>query len=85
MYPIEHLHERTNLDLEPGFLFELTPGCGDQRLPELDAAAGKRPLAPARRVRPLDDEHFAVVDDDRTDADDRLIRILAGHVLIPDP
>jgi hypothetical protein len=80
---IEDLDDRTDFDFEPGFLEHLARHRRFEGFPELDRPAGNAPLAGQRIVLALDDQDAPVLDDNRTDADERAIGILAPVVHSP--
>jgi hypothetical protein len=73
---IEHLEKRTDLDLQPGFFLDLPTYSVDQCFAEFDTSARQGPLALAGLMTALDDQGFAVLDDDAADTDDGTIGIL---------
>ena len=90
MDAVEKLDEFDRFDVEAGFLADFADGASGERLAELEHSAGKRPVALERLGAPTDQKHAAVVDDDRADADERRLRVLAfnagvdaaGHVAV---
>src|SRR6185436_1527463 len=72
---IEHLHDRSDLYRQAGFLEHFARDRLFQRLAHLDAAAGQTPVSLERRMTSLDQQDSRAVEHDGTDADDRAFGI----------
>src|SRR2546430_15838032 len=66
-------------DREPALFRDFTSHRVTCRLAQVDLAAGQAPLAQGRRAPALDEQHAVAMEDDRADADPRVVRVLAAH------
>src|SRR5262249_5065142 len=73
--PIEHLDDRSDLDVQSRFLADLADDRGLERFAQLDGAAWQTPCALERLVRAPYQEHAIAVDDHCANADDRAFRV----------
>jgi secondary thiamine-phosphate synthase enzyme len=80
MHAIEGLDDRTELDVESGFLADLSPRRIRQRFAEMQQAARQRPLPFSRLVGAPHDQRPAVAHDDGADADRRVRGVFSGHM-----
>ena len=73
--PIEHVDDRTDLDVEAGFFLHFAGDGLLEGFAQLDPAARQAPLPFQRLVRAFDEQHAIAVEDHGPDADDRPWRI----------
>src|SRR3989442_12700746 len=66
-------------DREAALLGHLTRHRLARRLAEVHEPAGEAPLARRGRLATPDEQHAALVEDNRADADPRVLRVLAAH------
>src|SRR3989442_15605441 len=66
-------------DREAALLGHLTRHRLARRLAEIHEPAGEAPLARRGRLAAQDEQHAALVEDNRADADPRVLRVLAAH------
>src|SRR2546429_4997579 len=66
-------------DREPALFRDFTHHRVACRLAQVDQTAGQAPLAQGRRPPALDEQHAVAMEDDRADADPRVVRVLAAH------
>ena len=84
---IEHVDDRTNLDVEAGFLANFAADRSFERLAHVHGASWKAPLALERLVGALHQHDAVTVEHHRADADNRPLRIFPHitHHLHHDP
>src|SRR5256886_13054659 len=63
-------------DREPALFRDFTHHRVACRLAQVDQTAGQAPLAQGRRPPALDEQHAVAMEDDRADADPRVVRVL---------
>src|SRR6185295_18936127 len=73
---IEHLDDRTDLDVEPRLLAQLSHETLFQRLADLYCATGQAPLPRERLATTLDEQNLSVAHDHGADADEWTIGVL---------
>src|SRR5262245_59264544 len=66
-------------DLDSALLANLAFDGLAGRLAELDQAARQAPLAERRGLAPTHEQHLVLVENDRPDADARVVRVFAAH------
>src|SRR5437867_3053933 len=76
---IENAGHVDDPDLDPALLEDLACDGLAGGLTELDEAAGQAPLPEGRRLAAAHEQHPVLVEDDRADADPRVVRVLAAH------
>src|SRR5579862_3023408 len=65
---VEKLNEFDDFDIKPGFLADFADDPVDERLSDLEDAAGKSPMAFERFSAAADEQDAALLNDDRADA-----------------
>jgi len=76
MDAVEHVKQRTDADMESGFLADLAGHRFGQRLPYFDRAAGQAPLTFEGLVSPLHEHNAIAVNNHGADANHRPLRKL---------
>lgn len=76
MHAVENLDDRADTNLQPRFLSDFAYERFRERLADFNGTARQAPLAFQGLVRALDQYHALVIDNDRADADHRLLGIL---------
>src|SRR5580693_309793 len=79
---VEKLNEFDDFDIKPGFLLYFARNSVEQRLTHLEHSAGECPMALERFPATADEQHAALVNDDRAHADQRSLGKLSLNAFI---